>query len=408
MFCRYVYAKKVIPVDTHVLESVRKQLVDVNCEKLQLQLELNKSKCRESLLMQEVSELKNQLAARKTALTDCGVGQQQKSCSSSNRVKLYKDKSLEISLGCRVFDVNVRLNSIAVSSKSNSALFAGYGVRKVAISDYKLTTFLPLHSDAIRDVAFHRENNALLTASLDKTCKIVDYNTNSTAITVGCGVELWSCCWDYSNANIFYAGTRQGAVLKYDLRQPSSPMTTFSVSGDMSPVVSVASPTNHSLVSCKLSSLWHFNQNENNTPTLFPIDGPFISMRCEPLTKQLLISARPTTNFPYTRHLLFNIDKNFQCNIAHTFPVDSKPNFLSRSCFIMNGEGEERDYVAAHNENDKCVVLWSINTGKKVGSVPAYEPVLDLCAFKLLNDEHYLVSLTERKLDFFKFTKHSD
>lgn len=403
---RYIYAKKVIAVDTHVVETLRKQLVDVNSEKCQLQIELKKSKCRESLLVQEVGELKKQIAglnARKSAADT--VLQQQKSCNG--RVRLYKDKSLEISLGCRVFDVNVRLNTIAVSSKSHSALFAGFGIRKVTISDYKLTTFLPLHSDAIRDVAFHPENNALLTASLDKSCKIVDYTTNSTAITVGCGVELWSCCWDSSNSNIFYAGTRQGSVLQYDVRQPSNHMTLYSVPGDMSPVVSVASPIINSLLSCKLSSLWHFNQN-NNTPVQLPIDGPFISMRCEPGTKQLLISARPTANFPYTRHMLFNIDKNSQCNITHTFSVDSKPNFLSRSCFIMKSDDEGNDYVAAHNENDKCVVLWSINTGKKVATVPAYDPVLDLCGFKLFNNEHYLVSLTEKKLDFFKFTKYSE
>lgn len=393
---RYIYAKKVITVDTHVVELLKKQLVDVNCEKVQLQMELTKSKCRESLLMQEVASLKQQIME----FSAKNVPQKIKSMPS-NTVKLYKDKSLEISSGCRVFDANTRLNTIAVSSKSPNALFAGFGIRKVTISDYKLATFLPLHSDAIRDVAFHPENNGLLTASLDKFCKFVDCSTNSTAISIGCGIELWSCCWDSINENIFYVGTRQGSVLRYDLRQPSNYVSVYNVPGDMSPVVSVASFSKEGLsavISCKLNSLWAFSGNED-TPMQLPVDGPFISMRCEPLTKQVLVSSRPNSNFPYTRHTLFTVDKSSQCNIVHTFRVDSKPNFLTRSCFIMH----KNDYVAAHSEKDKCVVLWSINTGSKVTSAPAYDPVLDLCSFKI-NDEQFLISLTEKKMDFFKFT----
>lgn len=400
---RYIYAKKVIAVDTQIVETLKKQIVDINCEKLQLQTELNKLKCRESLLMQEVDNLKKHIAGLNTRKATVDSNVLKAYPQRSNAVKLYKDKSLDLSTGCRVFDVNVRLNTIAVSSKSNNALFAGYGIRKVTISDYKLTTFLPLHSDAIRDVAFHPENNCLLTASLDKSCKYIDCSTNSSAITVGCGVELWSCCWDCINTNIFYVGTRQGSIFKYDIRQTANYVSVYNVPGDMSPVVSVSSSGISSLLSCKLSSLWHFNQNDNNTATQLPIDGPFISMRCEAITKQILVSSRPSVNFPYTRHTLFNIDKSAQCNITHTFSVDSKPNFMSRSCFIMNNSN---DYIAAHSEKDKCVILWSINTGNKVTTIPAYDPVLDLCSFKLLiNDEHLLVSLTEKKLDFFKFTK---
>lgn len=400
---RHIYAKKVITVDTHVVEMLKKQLVDVNCEKVQLQMELTKSKCKESLLMQEISSLKQQV----TELTSKNVsyGSQKNKSQTSSCVKLYKDKSLEISSGCRVFDANSRLNIIAVSSKSPNALFAGFGIRKVVISDYKLAMFLPLHTDAIRDVAFHPENNGLLTASLDKSCKFVDCTTNSTAVSVACGIELWSCCWDCINGNVFYAGTRQGSILKYDLRQPNNYVSIKHVPGDMSPVVSVASLSREgssAVISCKLSSLWFFDGNDEDTIVQLPIEGPFISMRCEPLTKQVLVSSRPNTNFPYTRHTLFTVDKSLQCNTVHTFRVDSKPNFLSRSCFVMH----QNDYIAAHNEKDKCVVLWSINTGSKVTSVPAYDPVLDLCSFKL-NDQRFLVSLTEKKMDFFKFTEDS-
>lgn len=401
---RPIYARKVISVDTQVVETLKKQLDDTNNEKLQLQIELNKSQCKECALRQEVHNLRMQISEMKSLKSNDLYQQPKASCSK--KVKLYKDKSLEVSFGCRVFDVNTNLNIIAVSSKSTSnLLFAGFGIRKVSIPNYKITTFIPLHLGPIRDIAFHPHNNGLLTASLDKSCKFVDFTTNSPTVTIGCGTELWSCCWDRSNSNIFYVGTRQGSIFKYDIRWPCRHVCTYDVPNDMSPVVSVASlakenTTDTSLVSCKLSSLWLFNNDNNiSVPVKLPIEGPFISMRSEPLTKQVLVSSRPNPNFPHTRHTLFNVTKDTQCNIVHTFSVDSKPNFLSRSCFVT----KENDYIAAHSEKDRCVMLWSINTGNKETSIPAYDPVLDLCSFKF-NEENVLASLTEKKLDFFKFT----
>lgn len=427
---RYIYAKKLIALDTAEMDRVRKQLSIAIEERNRVEMQLAQFDCRVQLLTQEIGSLKRQLSCSNAAKQLGKSGGMMMSSSSlhpggnnnPNKVSLYMDKSIEMCKfgGCRVFDTNSNLDLLIASIKSPTNLFSGYGLKKLNITTYKPIAFVPVHSLQIRDVCFHRDNNWVLTASMDKTFKVVDNVSNTITHYFHHQMPLWSCCWDANNQNVLYVGTQSGSVIKYDLRQLNEPVCTLSIEDDVSPVVSIASIpavpgetlVHGGVISCKLSSLWVF-ENAYSQHNRYPLslDGPFISMKYQDSTKQLLVSSRPNSRTSYSRHTLCTLEKRgeskIKCNIVHSFQGGGMQKLLSKSCFLTSSSSsgyrnDVLEYVAAHTENTKSVYLWSINTGEKVATVPAHESVLDLKGIRGQNGD-YLASLTEKKLEFFKF-----
>ncbi|CAG9839074.1 unnamed protein product [Diabrotica balteata] len=412
---RLIYAKKLIAIDNSELEIMKERLYVTTEEKNRLQVDLANYVTREGILKQEISSLRTQIVElSKNRVQGCSDSMYNKKYDPEKRpIKLYTEKSLEICRhsGCRVFDTNTQIDLIIASSKSPIDLFSGFGIKKVDMSTYKPLAFIPLHSQQIRDVRFHPVNRSVLTASMDKSFRIVDIHSNIVISSSTLNMPLWSTCWDTKDPNMFYIGTQTGSVLKYDIRNIQEPVCTLSVPGDMSPVVSIASipPTSEerfpcgALILCKLNSLWLFEDCRNDYKRdALPLSGPFISMKYNSSLKQLLVSSRPNNVVSHTRHSVFTLNKTSEgevvCNTTHTFVGGRMQMLLSKSCFISN----QQDYVAAYEESLKCVVLWSINTGERVAVVPTNDAVLDLNGI-CYNNENYLVSLTQRKMDFLKF-----
>lgn len=417
---RYIYAKKLIAVDTTELDIMKKQMDNLNEEKNRVQIELTRSLCREHLLNEQVKDLKKQInnlndviEARKLSSVQSLSQNVAHGSENKETVRLFKDKSLEICLfnGCRVLDANVRRDLIVASMKSPNVLFTGYGIRKITISNYKPTMFIPLHVGVIRDVVFHPCKEYVLTASVDKSFKILDINSNSTTHSVVTESPLWSSCWDVTDENILYVGSQQGSVFKYDMRQLSIPVNTLTFPSDMSPVVSLASLESSpdvamprgGLVVCKLNSMWAFETNGIDYSRYYlPIDGPFVCMRYQQSTKQMLVSSRPNSRVPYARHSLCTISRetpdDLSCNVIHSLHVGTMQKLLSRTAFVSY----KGDFVAAHHEESKSVGIWNVNTGDKAASVPAHSAVLDICGIQT-NEDSMLACLSERKLEFFKF-----
>lgn len=408
---RPIYARKLIAVDTSEVESIRNKLALVTEEKNKLCIDYNMVLSREKVLIQKIDEYKRtiqKLTSKLNENSDCN-GTQIKLVDYG---KFYMDRTLEVNNkgGCRVMDCNYKWNMIAASAKSTNALFSGFGLRKINITHNRTTAFIPLHQKQIRDVAIQCINPWVISVSMDKLFKVVDCGSNSMITTFTCDTPLWSCCWDQDSPSIFYVGEQQGCVNKFDIRQMSQPLNILSVPGDMSPVVSVACITSDSattqnggVISCKLNSIMVFeNTVEGYNSHQLPIEGPFVSMSFEHKTKQLLVSTRPTFRIPYSRHFVGNLEKNPQgtivCNTVHCFEGSTSQKVLTRSCLVEN----KNFYVAAHHESSSSVFLWNVNSGTKAHSLSATDPILDLRGLKTDNS-NYLVGLTEKKLEFFKF-----
>lgn len=398
---RHIFASKLVAVDTSQLECVKKQLHLMTEEQNRIQGDLQRHICREKMLNQEITRLRTQLNHLKKPMTTTNV-------NNTNLVRLYKEKTMDVCkfAGSRVFDVAAHQDLLMASMKSPITMFKGYGLNKMNISQYRPIAFIPAHSNNIRDIAFHYRNYQVLTASMDKTFKVIDCKTNTITHSFQHEMALWSCCWDVNNPFMLYTGTQNGAVGHYDTRNLSQAVFTQNIEGDMSPVVSVASIPASSegvlsrggLLSCKLESLWVFDRDYTRHP--LGLEGPFLSMKYE--KGQLLVSSRPNSKMPYARHCLCTLggaDGQINCNVVYTFQGSSTQKFLSRSCFVQKG-GE--GFVAAHQEDSKSIFLWNVNTGEKAAQAATYNCVLDLKGMGNQNGD-FLVGLSAAKLEFFKF-----
>lgn len=227
---RFIYAKKLIAVDTSVLTSLQTQLDATMAEKNTLQFKLVQSKTREHNLGQELDDLHKQISILKRRATE--IYPTQSIAAQTSIFKIYKEHSFEISKdgGCRVMDFYRNSNLLVVSAQSPNQLFAGYGVRKVPLNDYKNSVFIPLHSNTIRDVSFHPQTELLLSVSVDKCVRLTETPNNKSVHSIQCTGPIWSCCWDVNNPTYFYIGEQSGDVVKYDIRKVNERLRVLKVS----------------------------------------------------------------------------------------------------------------------------------------------------------------------------------
>ncbi|XP_018333029.1 E3 ubiquitin-protein ligase RFWD3-like [Agrilus planipennis] len=415
---RHIYATKLIAMDAIEFSKLQTSFDKVSKEKNILEQKLAQSTLKNQKMTEEVEKMKLEISLLQKALETqkhVRLSEINPNDNNSGKIRAHIEKVLEVNKdgGCRVLDCQSNIDLLITSTKSNNPLFNGYGVKKIAISNYKTTAFIPLHSMTIRDISFQPQTRNFITVSLDKTFKLTDSNNNFVIFSKTALSALWSCCWDLENPFMFYVGEQQGSCLQYDIRNVSQSLNTYSQSGDMSPVVSLASippcrvPLSQGgLMCCKLNGLYVYtNRGEELESHWIPYTGPFVSMRLDVETDQFLVSTRSSSSNPYSRHSILHLDKDpdtekITGNAVFCFKGGSMQRMLSRSAIIS---GEDDKYVAAYEESYKSLLLWSISTGQQVGSIPAHEPILDLCGFTI-NKQPFLATLSEKKLMFFKYS----
>ncbi|XP_030745834.1 E3 ubiquitin-protein ligase RFWD3-like [Sitophilus oryzae] len=413
---RFIYAKKLIAIDNIELEKLRLQLEGVEMEKNMALQNVSKYVSREHVLQQEIEHLKRRIQ-------DLTIGS--KSTESSNhytlqhslpRIRLYLEKNIEVCnkggcRDCRGFDVSVRHDLLFITARSPTDLFGGFGLKKLSLTTFKPVKFIPLHKDSIRDMCFHPTESKVLTVSNDKKFRITDAHTTMTIFTCSLDSAPWACGWSPRYSEELFIGTQNGTVSIFDVRNLHAPKMKLKmdVPGDFSPVVSLAGLKDESdsdiLLVAKLNSLWAFQIHADGTYSrhLLPVEGPFLSLKYEQDTKQILVSSRPNNQTPYSRHSVCYLQKQHDpdvitSNIVHTFRSGNTAKLLAKtSCFVPN------NIVAGHHESRKSILLYSINTGEEIGSCPTHEnSVLDIKSFSIPNGK-FLTYLNEKKLEVFKF-----
>jgi E3 ubiquitin-protein ligase RFWD3 len=415
------YARKLQVLDTAERDRLREELEGVQREKHQLELELARTKLSQQLHQQQLIKLQQKLleiqetqgeGARQCSQAGGSVSQQ----SSQQNLTLYHNVEICREGGCRVLAYDRCLSLLVVSQRSTNTLFSGYGIKKIDAVVFRPTQFVFLHPRAIRDLAFHPlRNDMLLSVSLDRCAKLFNVSSNTVVQSYTTDNQLWSCCWDANNSNLFFVGTNNGAVLQYDARSTNGPVCKITSPDDSSPVTSLAAVpacpgrtlARGGVLACRLNSCWAYEQQDANyAGSQLPFDGPFVSLCYDKNSDHVLISTRPSVRYPLSRHILCQLpevtsgtDSCLVCNPVHTFQGSRSQNLLSRACHIsVPGD----NMVAAHQESLKCVALWSISSGRQVLSCPASQPVIDLCSVQV-NDAQYLAALSEKVLSIYSF-----
>uniref|UniRef100_A0AAR5Q5D7 RING-type E3 ubiquitin transferase n=4 Tax=Dendroctonus ponderosae TaxID=77166 RepID=A0AAR5Q5D7_DENPD len=409
---RFIYAKKLIAIDSIELESMREQLENALMQKNIALQSVSKYISREQVLQSEIEQLR-----KKVQELTLGANRSDFRMSVQcpiNRVRLYMEKTIEVCnknscRDCRVFDISESKNIILIASRSSTDLFGGFGLKKLSLSNYKQVKFIPLHKGPIRDMCLHPIDNKVLTVSADRKFKIIDTDNTQTIFTVNMESAPWSCSWNPKKSDELLVGTQNGTVNIFDIRNLNGPVHSLNIPGDFNPVVSVAT-VNEPLcpdvvLVAKLTTAWAFECNSDGTFNryLLPLEGPFLSMTYEEKSKQMLVSSRPNSQINFARHTVAYLERTSEpdtisCNIVHAFKGGCTAKLLAKtSCFLPN------NIVAGHHETRKSILLYSINTGEEVGSCPTHDNlVLDMKGLDTASGK-FLVYLNEKKIEFFKF-----
>lgn len=416
---RLHYARKLQVLDTAERDRIRDELQSVQREKNRLELELARANLNQQLHLQQIAELRQKLAQMQKQACNghCKYNMDgslaQKSSQKQELTHLSILQSVEICKdgGCRVMAYNAWLKLIVVSQRSTNNLFSGFGIKKIDAPEFRQTQFVFLHPKPIRDMAFHpQRNDMLLTVSLDRCVKLFNVSNNAVVQNYTTDNPLWSCCWDADNSNMFFVGTCNGAILQYDIRSTSEPLTKLTSLDDLSPVSSlVAIPpcpgrtlSRGGILACRLNSCWAYELRDSQyMGSQIPFDGPFVSMCYDRNTEHILISTRPSARSAHARHILCQLpqttageEHSLVCNPIHTFQGSTSQNLLSRPCLIpIKGD----TLIAAHQESLKSIALWSVSSGCQIINSPASQPVIDLCPVQV-NSNQYLAALSEKWL----------
>ncbi|XP_052746090.1 E3 ubiquitin-protein ligase RFWD3 [Bicyclus anynana] len=364
---RHIYARRLVAADTAQVAALQAQLDQLQAEKMKSDMELEKCRIAHRACMMQLEDLRKSLLKNQV---------KEQPARRSWRFALERNLELNRDGGCRVLTYNCRTSELYVSQRSTNQLFPGYGVRKVNCYDFKLGQFLFLHTKCIRDITYSRPRDLLLSVGFDNSARIVERGILSH--TIQCGMQLWSCSWDYLRTNEFYVGGVGGEIQQYDIRNPSTCLQKLKKGGDCSPTISLAS-TEHGLLSCQINSSWLWRQDARQwAATGLPLAGPFVSMAYDGDNHKVLLTCRAGAT-ERSRLSLFkvkSVNSEVVVEYEKTFPGSTRTNIMCRSAFV---KAPGATWVAGHSESDATLYLHGLD-GSKTVSLPASEPTLDVCA----------------------------
>lgn len=401
---RPIFAQKLMALDTVQLDQVVSELNAEREKRKRSEIDAELMRQKYKLLLNDYEKVKEEYAIVKRMRLENPVsshGDFSAGSSSSQRSlgKFTLDRGIDLAsnTSCRSLAVSGLLN-LLVASQSKSGLFSGYGLRKVSLFDLKSSDFILIHKGEIKDIAFHQRDALVLSASNDKTVKLTTTLSNNVVQTYHQPVEAWSCAWDKDDSNCFYAGLRNGSVLKYDMRVTSESVCKLPSTNRYEPVVAMQHiPKGPSCAEDRCPSGLLVSQFqmcsffEKQTDTDFKVhplhmEGNCISISYEHNTRHLLMSCRPSARTPYMTHSICNIlfpmaEEGSHCafNIVHVFNGGPTQVQLSRSCICLDPDDAANFWAVAGDESYKQVLVWDASSGKRIHQLPVTNPVLDVC-----------------------------
>lgn len=406
---RFLYARKLVVVDNSDAIRLQKDLDDERRKTTALQMDVQVLRMQLHESQDLIKALQEQVSMSKLTQMNPRL------TAKSGMYKLFMEKNVEICNqgGCRVLLFGRNRRFLVASQKTTAAIFPGYGIRFLDLPTYKPNAYMYVSQHAIHDVAFDLDEDLLCAATREKTCKLFSTSTRASVeqFAPSDTSAIWSCSFDRDRSKILYLGSHNGSIFSYDIRSPRNFVKEYKTPSDMAPVVKVCSvpardnfPFGGFLV-CKLVSCWFFEYTSTGEviSSKLNVDGPFVSMSYDPNTQQVLLSTRPSSNHPTTRHILADLVKlgDSVCSLqpVHTFLGSKVQAQISRSAQIAL---RNNVVVAAYLEDTKVLQTWEAKNGSRMQTLQVSDKILDTCPVYLENDV-YLAALTENKCRIYRF-----
>lgn len=432
---RVIYAKTIKMMDTSEKERALRELehektlrrkadLDAAEARLRCQQHIDESRRLRDELDRVRGELSSVRARSQAGVSAVSLSQPSQSQPASQLQQLQGqftlDKSIKIweAGQCRLVDFCASLAALVISQPSSSPLFPGFGIKKLSAMDFKTSSYLTLHTKAIRGISFHPtvDDGVLLSGSLDKTVKLTSMTTSTVVQTYNTFCPVWSVEWNANNQNYFYAGQQNGTVLEFDMRNTSEHVQQLNAEGSKSPVVALQYLTNDVNAAFRHGGLivgqldrTTFHQikggNEESRLHILPLEGNLTNLHLDPGTRHLLASFRPTAKHPSVRHQLCELsttnavgsDAVVTCNVIHTFHGGRAQANLAKTMLRPHPADDSRLLVVAGDESSNSAHIWDTATSRLMQRLPCEGMAVDFSTFTISNTT-YLTALTERTL----------
>lgn len=406
---RPIYAQKLAALDTTELDRVMGELNKEREKRKRSEIDAELMRQKYNLLLMDYEKVKSEYShfresnkrMRLDTSAGCGEGSSSVPTTSSQRSAgsfvLDRVINLGASTTCRSLAISGILDLLVVS-QNRTGLFSGFGLRKVSLLDLKSSEFVMAHKAEIKDIAFHRQDALVLSASHDKTVKLTAMVSNSAVQSYNQPMEAWSCAWDQDDSNCFYVGLRNGAVFKYDMRVTSESVCKLPSTDRFEPVVAMRhiprgictaedrSPSGLLVSQFQMCSF--FEKQAENEFRVHPLhlEGNCVSISYEQNTRHLLMSCRPTLRNPHITHSICNLafpmhEEQGRCsfNVVQVFNGGPTQVQLSRSCICSDPENPNNCWAVAGDESFKQVLVWDAALGKRVHRLGVTSTILDVC-----------------------------
>lgn len=404
---RFIYAKKIVAVD---------KSEEINLRNL-LSAEKDKYKALQEKYGTTLTELELQRKYCQLLLSQSSSSSTTNNIKCNRIYKLFMEKNIDIchEAGCRVILYGQKENLLIVSQKATRSLFPGFGIRLIDPTTFTTSSFFNTAVKCIRDMSLDATEDLLITASQDRGTKLFDIHNKSVVTTFNpCDKILWSSAFDFEREKSIYLGTSTGSIFTYDIRNPNTYVDEFITEGDGSPVINICPVGSErsnlpfgGILVCKLQSIWFFENiaTQEVTPIKLNVDGPFTSMSYDRINKYVLISTRPNSKHPTTRHLIGKLKK---INDVVTLIIENCFNGSKTAKMMVRSSQMRIDddvVVAAYLEDKHCLTTWSLNNKDKLQSLPIADTIYDSCAI-YSSSSLYLGAVTDMKCKIYKVTSN--
>lgn len=450
---RHHYVAKLKAIDTGDRDRALEHVENLKKELRNLELEHATLKVTNHLQKEEIEKLKAliksmqdggvanlQLTTRDASLNSQSSNNGSQRLTYIKRMEILKPDpgNTDPNRCCRIMCYNETYGMLVVSQPSQfNALVPGYGIRRVHMLDKKLESFVSLHREPIRDLAFNPVNqDQLLSVSQDKTIRLTNVNSCAEIQRYQCENEVWSCCWNSEDPNLFYVGTKRSQIFVYDMRDPS-PNAKLQIEfpvAERRPIIAlchVPKCNDNNALPCSglfamtLGSLWFFEevlsgdgQIEHRCHKL-QIEGLFWSLCFNYDSRLLLINFRPC---PHARHAVLQVERvNVSRDVTQGPEYHMKMNIIFdnkkggtykeksflKSVLCQKPDGDDGQLIVLHGRgsghSDHKLMVQEVGNDRVMQEVNISKPILDICSLKL-NSDNIVCVLTENELHLYQWT----
>ncbi|KAM8774116.1 E3 ubiquitin-protein ligase RFWD3 [Rhynchonycteris naso] len=431
-----LYARTLRALDTSEHERMKSFLLQEQMLRRETELEMAQCRLRLQVLTEDCTKLHNRvqdlqklILQHRDQLLRNPRGSQADFLSglpsSQGKHKYYFQKTFPVSQSgsCRIMTYCDALSCLVVSQPSPQAtILPGFGVKVFSTANMKSSYYIPMHGKQIRGLAFSSQSRGLLlSASLDNNIKLTCLETNAVVHSYNAGRAVWSCCWCLDENNYFYAGLVNGSVLVYDLRNTNGYVQELVPQKARCPLVSLSYiPRAASAVfpyggvlagTLENASFWELKTDSSYRPHVLPLEpGSCIDFQTESSTRHCLVTYRPDKNNSTLRSVLMEMSYKLDdagepvcsCHPVQTFLAGHTWTLLTKSAVFQNPEKNDSLLVCTGDEASHSAMLWDAGSGSLLQTLPADQPVLDICPFEV-NQSSYLATLTEKMVQIYKW-----